>query len=321
MNECPRSNVEGHHHCFTYKQKLQNKVKKEQTVTPKEPEVVIPVLPSPQGVGVKSIFNPVLKLKDSGSHKKKKRTDHTFVPKVTNPKGEFREGSSEADDFERQPVNKKDPKERRGRKHKGNDILLTDDEEFERPPKKEKDRIRTYTKKQREHSFDEGYKKRLKEENDALVAGKSLSSAYVNMAATPTRPRARAKTKKMIEAEDDQALRKQRSMEKKLNEEQDDDLALELVSIQDQISYHIDTIQAEIKACDLALNHMPNQEQLRNPLEFTYISKHGNMKRNSRLYGDDESSEISDFSDSAISSWTDSLVESFDESEFEAGAL
>jgi len=41
------------------------------------------------------------------------------------------------------------------------------------------------------------------------------------------------------------------------------------------------------------------------------------MKRNSRLYGDDESSEISDFSDSALSSWTDSLVESFEESEFE----
>jgi len=107
-------------------------------------------------------------------------------------------------------------------------------------------------------------------------------------------------------------------MEKKLtNDELEDDLALELVSIQDQISYHIDTIQAEIKACDLALNHLPNQEQLRNPLEFTYISKHGNMKRNTRLYGDDESSEISDFSDSAISSWTDSLVESFEESEFE----
>lgn len=85
---------------------------------------------------------------------------------------------------------------------------------------------------------------------------------------------------------------------------------------------------------------MPKVEVLPNPLEFTYVSNFGKMKRNSRLYGDDESSEISDFrylllllffsfvlcffhsffnyfSDSGLSSWTDSLVESFEESEFE----
>jgi hypothetical protein len=312
--ECPRHNVAGHGHCFTYKLK----VKKEQTTPKVEPVAeVIPALPSP-GVGAKTLFTPVLKLKDSGSQKKKKRTDHTFVPKVSNPKAEFREGSSEEDGFERQPVNreKKEKGERKvySKKHKVND---SDDDEFERPVKKEKGE-RQRTKRQKENSFEEIYKKRTKDERDAdeeLRNGKSLSSAYSNIAVSPSRPRARAKTKKLMQAEDDQAQRKQRSIEKKLTKEDEDDIALELVSFQDQISYYIDSIQAEIKACDLALDHLPKKE--RNPLEFTYISNLGNMKRNTRLYGDDESSEISDFSDSALSSWTDSLVDSFEESDFE----
>jgi hypothetical protein len=306
--ECPREDKHGH--CFTYKLK----VKKEQTA-PKVDPVEVP-LPVPV---TKTHYTPVLKLKDSGSQKKKKRTDHTFVPKVSNPKAEFREGSSEEDGFESQPVNKKEKGERKvySKKHKVND---SEDDEFERPVnKKEKgDRHRAlYPKKQKENSFDEVYKKRTKDERDAdeeLRNGKSLSSAYSNIAVSPSRPRARAKTKKLMQAEDDQAQRKQRSIEKKLTTEEEGDIALELVSFQDQISYYIDSIQAEIKACDLALNHLPKKEP--NPLEFTYICNLGNMKRNSRLY-DDESSEISDFSDSALSSWTDSLVDSFEESDFE----
>jgi hypothetical protein len=307
--------VAGHGHCFTYKLK----VKKEQTTPKVEPvPEVIPALPS-LGVGAKTLFTPTLKLKDSGSHKKKKRTDHTFIPKVANLKAEFREGSSEEEGFERQPVNKKEKGERKvySKKNKAND---SDDDEFERPVKKDKgDRHRSsYPKKQKDNSFEELYKKRTKDERDAdeeLRNGKSLSSAYSNIAVSPSRPRARAKTKKLMQAEDDQAQRKQRSIEKKLTKEDEGDIALELVSFQDQISHYVETIKAEIQACDLALNHLPKKEP--NPLEFTYISNLGSMKRNSRLFGDDESSEISEFSDSEISSWTDSLVESFEESEFE----
>lgn len=82
-----------------------------------------------------------------------------------------------------------------------------------------------------DHSGEEVYKKRVKEEVDfegknALLAGKSLSSAYSNIAVSPSRPRARAKTKKLIQAEDDQAQRKQRTMEKKLTVEEENDIAL-----------------------------------------------------------------------------------------------
>lgn len=77
-----------------------------------------------------------------------------------------------------------------------------------------------------DHSFDETHKKRTKEEVETLPAGKSLSSTYSNLGATPTRPRVRSKTKKMIEAEDDQALRKSRPKEKKLTIDEENDIAL-----------------------------------------------------------------------------------------------
>jgi len=217
----------------------------------------------------------------SHSSKKKKRSDSTFFPDQTVvTREDFLPLSSEDEELE--PLaNKSVHKKGKIRSHTASSSSK----------RREKQPGGYHTKTTKTNSIEELYK-----------GQNGTFGSYVRL--DHAGPRIRSKTKKLIQAEDDIAQRKQRSLEKKLAKK--DDLALELVSFRDQIDYYIETIQAEINAIDIAVSYLPSDTT---PSSEVYTSPFGKMKRNKELYGPENSDDVSDFSDSLVSSWTDSLLE------------